>query len=131
MRKIMFFTVLLMSITICFDANSTIVRPLGEPDPSTVKAAITELRSLSGKEKRERVREAKKVLREYKKDKKAGRSGSVEKVVLIILAILLPPLAVYLHQGEINGKFWLSILLWLLFILPGIIYALLVVLDEV
>jgi uncharacterized membrane protein YqaE (UPF0057 family) len=51
-------------------------------------------------------------------------------VVLIILAILLPPLAVYLHQGEINGKFWISVLLTLLFILPGIIYSLLVVTDN-
>ncbi|MBK7885425.1 MAG: YqaE/Pmp3 family membrane protein [Chitinophagaceae bacterium] len=49
--------------------------------------------------------------------------------LLVILAILLPPLAVYLHQGEINTKFWISLLLTLLFWLPGIIYALIVVLG--
>ncbi|RYD70574.1 MAG: YqaE/Pmp3 family membrane protein [Sphingobacteriales bacterium] len=50
---------------------------------------------------------------------------------MIILAILLPPLAVYLHQGEINKKFWISLLLTLLFFIPGVIYALLVVTGEV
>jgi len=48
---------------------------------------------------------------------------------LVILAILLPPLAVYLHQGEINTKFWISLILTLLFFIPGIIYALIVVLG--
>jgi uncharacterized membrane protein YqaE (UPF0057 family) len=44
---------------------------------------------------------------------------------------LLPPLAVYLHQGVINTKFWISILLTLCFWIPGVIYALLVVLDSI
>ncbi|OAV45925.1 hydrogenase expression protein [Lewinella sp. 4G2] len=48
-------------------------------------------------------------------------------ILLIILAILLPPLAVFLHQGEINTKFWISLVLSLLFFLPGVIYALLVI----
>ncbi|TDO25122.1 uncharacterized membrane protein YqaE (UPF0057 family) [Sediminibacterium goheungense] len=52
---------------------------------------------------------------------------STNQVLLGILCVLLPPLAVGLHQGEINGKFWLSLLLTLLFWLPGVIYALIVV----
>ncbi len=40
----------------------------------------------------------------------------------IVFAILLPPLAVGLFEG-IHGPFWLSILLTLLFWLPGVIYA--------
>jgi uncharacterized membrane protein YqaE (UPF0057 family) len=103
----------------------------GEPDPATVKAALAEFRNLSKKERRERIKEVKKEFKLYKKENKAGSSKKVDQVVLIILAILLPPLAVYLHQGEINGKFWLSLLLWFLFILPGVIYALLVVTDSV
>jgi uncharacterized membrane protein YqaE (UPF0057 family) len=51
-------------------------------------------------------------------------------VLLVILAILLPPLAVYLHQGEVNTKFWISLLLTLLFWLPGVIYALIVILGD-
>jgi uncharacterized membrane protein YqaE (UPF0057 family) len=49
--------------------------------------------------------------------------------LLVVLAILLPPLAVYLHEGVINGKFWLDLILTLLFYLPGMIYALIVVLS--
>ena len=45
---------------------------------------------------------------------------------LIILAILLPPLAVYLKQG--GGKqLLISIILTICFILPGIIHALWIV----
>lgn len=51
------------------------------------------------------------------------------KLVLVLLAIFIPPLGVYLHQGAINSKFWISLLLTLLFYLPGQIYSLLVVLD--
>ena len=121
----------IFSLIIVAPASASFSLPTAEPDPTTVKAAIAELKNLPKKERKERVREAKKQLKQLKKDKKEGRSGDVDKVILIILAILLPPLAVYLHQGEINSKFWISLLLTLLFILPGIIYALLVVLDEV
>ena len=103
----------------------------GEPDPATVQAALAEFKNLSKKERKERIKEVKKEWKIYKKEKKAGNAKKVDQVVLIILAILLPPLAVYLHQGEINGKFWLSLLLWFLFILPGVIYALLVVTDSI
>lgn len=44
-------------------------------------------------------------------------------VLLVIFAIILPPLAVLFTDG-LRGPFWLSILLTLLFYLPGLIYAL-------
>ena len=104
----------------------------GQPDKATIDAAIKEFRGLSRADRRARIRESKKWLKEYRADKKAGKSKKeTDQVLLIILCILLPPLAVYLKEDEINGKFWLSILLTLLFWLPGVIYALLVVFDEV
>ncbi len=57
--------------------------------------------------------------------------ASVGLALLIVLAIILPPLAVFLHQGEINTKFWISLVLSLLFWVPGIIYAFLVIFDVV
>jgi uncharacterized membrane protein YqaE (UPF0057 family) len=39
--------------------------------------------------------------------------GDVDLIILVILAILLPPLAVYLDEG-ITGKFWLTLILCLL-----------------
>jgi uncharacterized membrane protein YqaE (UPF0057 family) len=52
----------------------------------------------------------------------------ISTVLLVILAILLPPLAVYLVSG-IGTDFWISLILTLLFILPGIIFALIKVLG--
>lgn len=40
----------------------------------------------------------------------------------IIIAILLPPLGVFLQVG-IGGHFWLNILLTILGYIPGIIHA--------
>jgi uncharacterized membrane protein YqaE (UPF0057 family) len=91
------------------------------------KSAINEFKTISKTERKERITEAKKLLKEYKKQKKAGDNPSTNTVLLAILCVILPPLAVYLHQGEINNKFWISLLLTLLFVLPGIIYAFIVV----
>lgn len=100
------------------------------PAASDVKAAMEQFKSLSKSERRDKIKEVKKQLRELKAQKQDNSAPSTNTALLVILAILLPPLAVYLHQGEINGKFWLSLLLTLLFFLPGVIYALLVVLGE-
>lgn len=105
-------------------------RNSSEPAPATVNAAIEEFKSLSKKERKSRIKEAKKELKKFKSEKKAGRAAEESTVLLVILAILLPPLAVYLHQGEINNKFWISLILTLLFWLPGVIYALIVVLGD-
>ncbi len=93
----------------------------------SISELVKEFRSLSRKERKARIKEVKKQIREYRKAKRQGRDGSTDTLLLVILAILLPPLAVYLHQGEINTKFWISLLLTLLFWLPGVIYALIVI----
>ncbi|HSO43534.1 MAG TPA: YqaE/Pmp3 family membrane protein [Rhodospirillales bacterium] len=43
-------------------------------------------------------------------------------LVRIVIAILLPPLGVFLQVG-FGGQFWLNILLTLLGYIPGIIHA--------
>lgn len=102
-----------------------------EPDPEAVKAALNDFKSLSRSERKSRLKEAKKLFKQYKADKKAGRKAETDQVLLAILAILLPPLAVYLKEGEINSKFWISLILTLIFWIPGVIYALLVVFDAI
>lgn len=47
----------------------------------------------------------------------------------ILLAILLPPLGVFLEVG-FKGHFWLNILLTLMGFIPGIIHALYVILKH-
>ncbi len=96
----------------------------------TLKDAFNEFKSVSKAERNNRIKEVKKELKEYKKAKKAGKEPSTNTLLLVILAILLPPLAVYLYEGEINSKFWIALLLTLLFFLPGIIYALIVILGD-
>ena len=56
-------------------------------------------------------------------------ADDVELILYLILAILLPPLAVYLLFG-LDIKFWISILLTLLFWFPGLVFALYHVLNE-
>ena len=98
--------------------------------PTSFSSAIHEFMDLSRKERRERIKEAKSEIKNFKAEKKAGSEPSTNQLLLVILAIILPPLAVYLHEGVINGKFWLDLLLTLLFFLPGVIYALIVVLGK-
>lgn len=57
-------------------------------------------------------------------------ASDVDLVLLVILAILLPPLAVFLKRG-LDTMFWISLLLTLLFWFPGVIFALLIVLDAI
>ncbi len=79
--------------------------------------------SLSRSERKSRLNAAKDALKNMK-------DASSNTVLLVILAILLPPVAVLVHQGTLNSKFWISLLLWLLFYIPGLIYALLVIFGK-
>ena len=141
MKKILYLLVIssLLNFGIKTDAraaNIYVVVPEINPSVSThptlnIGKLVHEFRSLSRAERRERIREVKRELRHFNKEKRAGRARETNMVLLVILAILLPPLAVYLYEGEINNKFWISLILTLLFFLPGIIYALLVITGSV
>jgi uncharacterized membrane protein YqaE (UPF0057 family) len=146
MRK-QIITVLLLCMFCTWTSNSfaAIVVPAAssskEPDPATVKAAIEAFKGLSNKEKRVKLKLAKKEIKTYKKRSKHGDEVDTNTLLLVIIAIILPPLAVYLHEDEINNKFWITLLLFLLGIagafflswvalLAAIVYALLVVLGN-
>lgn len=115
--------------------------PTAGPSQTDIRSALSEFKSLPGKEKKYRLKEAKKAIREFKKEKKKGMEPSTETLLLVIIALFIPPLAVYLHQGETNNKFWITTLLFVagllgaLFIgwalvLASIIYALIVILGN-
>lgn len=122
---------LLSALFLSVSVNSySLVVPVTQPVTETIKNdAVKEWNSLSTKEKKERIKEVKKEIKNFKKEKRKGADPDTNTLLLVILAILLPPLAVYLHQGEINTKFWISLILTLLGWLPGIIYALIVILG--
>lgn len=137
--KRVIFTFLALLVTTLYSTNqpnaTIVINPvenktvINEPVPATVNSAVEEFKDLSRKEKKERIKELKSEIRKFKDAKKSGAEPSTNTLLLVILAILLPPLAVYLHQGEINNKFWISLILTLLFWIPGVIYALIVVLG--
>ena len=132
-RFMLYCLVFSLAITISSPAFSSMIVPAAgtvkDPDPATVKAALAEFKSLSKKERRFRIHEAKKELKHLKKQNPENKSN-VDMALLIILSFLLPPLAVYLYEDDINTKFWISVGLTLLFWIPGIIYALLVITES-
>lgn len=96
-------------------------------DDAVVTDAMSQFKSLSRVDRKAKLKEVKSLMKEYKANK-ATATPSNDKVLLAILAVLLPPLAVYLHEGTANGTFWISVLLTLLFYIPGLIFALITVL---
>lgn len=87
------------------------------------KTVKDNLRNMSAKEKREMRKEIKKAVRDAK-----NNGSDTELLLLVILAILLPPLAMALYDG-ISTRFWISLILTLLGFLPGVIYTLIVILG--
>lgn len=67
--------------------------------------------------------------KEIKKQLKAAKDvkGGADRVLCAIIAIFIPFLGVGLYMG-ITTEFWISLILTLLFFLPGLIYALWVIL---
>jgi uncharacterized membrane protein YqaE (UPF0057 family) len=96
-------------------------------DDAVVNDAMSQFKSLSRVDRKAKLKEVKSLMKAYKANK-ANATGSTDTVLLAILAILLPPLAVYLHEGTTNSTFWISVLLTLLFWIPGVIFALITVL---
>lgn len=101
---------------------------VSKDDEAMVKNAVAAFKGLSKAERKARIADAKQLMKEYKTQKAAGEAGT-NTILLAILAILLPPLAVYLHENAFNTKFWISLLLTILGWLPGVIYALIVILG--
>lgn len=63
--------------------------------------------------------------------KQKATSSDESKLLYIIIAILLPWLGVLLYEGGVTSHFWITLLLWFLFYFPGLIYAILVITDNI
>jgi len=135
MRKSLFILTAILLLATSFNhiSAAVIVPPASasnEPDAATTKAAVAAFKALSKKEKKVKIKEAKNEIKAFKAARKEGKEPSTNTLLLVILAILLPPLAVYLHEGEVNNRFWISLLLTLLFWIPGVVYALIIILGN-
>ena len=137
MKKSFFFSFIILmvftsnaAIPVASKNNDTTVSYTSKVDEKMVKDAMQAFSSLSKAEKKARFGEVKSLVKNYRQQQNEdGTEVSTNTLLYAILAILLPPLAVGLHEGGINNRFWISVLLSLLFWLPGIIYALIVVLT--
>lgn len=96
----------------------------------TVESRIAAIQKVSSSKAAAKTAVAEKVFKNKinKIEKKTATPLPVDTIVLVVLAILIPPLAVYLSEGSITGTFWLNLVLTLLCGLPGVIHALIVVL---
>lgn len=153
MKKILSVTLLsAIFATICYTpTQATLITSKADPTTTTItkeeaiKNALAEFKSLSRKERNVRFKEAKAALKQYKAARKAGNTTDTDTktILMVVLAILLPPLAVYLKQNATDGKFMLDLLLalvgiigiltipilgWLLW-LAAVVYALIVIIE--
>ena len=88
--------------------------------------------TLSKKELKKEQRAQRKAFKKKLKAqlKQLRQENDTDLLLLVILAVLLAPLAMYIYEGSATNRFWISLLLWLIFILPGMIYTLVVILGE-
>lgn len=106
-----------------------------EKEKLVLEAVKSKLSGMSKEEKKAFKKEVKEFAKEQNLNKdniystEATSDVSESTLLLVLITILLPPLGVYLHEDEINSKFWISLLLTLLFYFPGLIYSLIVVLE--
>ena len=79
-------------------------------------------------------KELKSALKQLKKQKVQNHQDVAKpavNIVELIFAIIIPPVGVLLHEDGLNSRFWISLLLTLLFFIPGMVYAILVVTDSI
>ena len=113
--------------------------------PTTTQKTVANKPSKKVKFTKEEKKAVKNFVKEVKKMDEAQRvelinnlpdnatvadAAEVDQVVLVLLAIFIPPLAVFLNNG-LGTEFWIDLILTILGWLPGMIYALLLVLGVI
>ena len=128
MKKYAFF---LLAISLLLSSLSQAAIPPTSSQPTIaneqIEESIAALKNMSKKERKEKSMEIKKAVRSYKSQIKDDDDVDTNKVLALVFAVLIPPIGVVIYENKVTTKFWLSLLLTLLFYLPGMIYSLLVV----
>lgn len=96
-------------------------------DDATFKKEVIE--HAKTKSVRQQLKAAIRQHRDAIKDNSPDSPADDSLILYVILAILLPPLAVGLYMNGLTTEFWICLLLTLLFYIPGLIYALYVILS--
>ncbi|MBI1265899.1 MAG: YqaE/Pmp3 family membrane protein [Cryomorphaceae bacterium] len=110
------------------DKKSTSPNPLSKDAPTNAtlpaKVGATEFHELASMLKKQTL-----AFETTKAEKSEKPMDDQELVLFLILAILLPWLAMILLYG-VGKEFLISLLLWFVFLLPGIVYAVIMVLRK-
>ena|SRR5690606_24939732 len=128
MKSLKFLLLMCSLLFVAAPVARAVVRPVNTENT----AVAAEKKEMSKKEIRQEKRLQKKTVKQELKQavknwKKEGASDT-DTLLLVIVAILLPPLAMAIYDG-ISNRFWISLLLTLLFYLPGLIYTLVIILG--
>lgn len=124
---------LLLSLTFLFSLLAVVpahaaVAVESAATEAAVETAPTLTKREIRKKKRQERRAKRKAVRTAIKDwRKAQVSDDL--LLIIIITILIPPLGMFLFEGDFTNRVLISLLLTLLFYLPGLIYTLIVILD--
>ncbi|PSR11054.1 MAG: hypothetical protein DA408_05525 [Bacteroidetes bacterium] len=136
------FTLLLVVAFLVFtpSGQGAVLRPTHEKKTETLDQQHTK------KERRQAVRQQRKSFRSALRDqlraaRESGSSADLGLLLLVIIALILPPLAMYLYDGETSSRFWISLVLLLLAIplwgflgalalTASIVYTLYIILSE-
>lgn len=106
--------------------------------PTAEKTAMEEAPAMTKRQLRQQKRQERRAERKAKRAerkavwravKEGWKNRDNDELLLIIITILLPPLGMYLFEGDFTDRVLISLLLTLLFYLPGLIYTLIVILD--
>jgi hypothetical protein len=112
MRKFVLKAILLalFCVSICVEASAISLKPnpidsanTTTVDKTVLNNAMNDFKNLSRRERKSRITEAKKAIKDYKKNKSSD--ADTNTLLLCILAILLPPLAIYLKKVKSMPNF--------------------------
>lgn len=113
--------------TVAPQNTQTAVAPSSKEVRSTVKNIVADVK------KSDVQQAAPAVIKQAQKSNTgnaATPAGDTDPVLLIILAILIPPLAMYLYEGSWTSRCTVNLILTLLCGLPGMIHALVIILGK-
>ena len=127
MKKVLLFLFMLFCLPAMQPAHAAVAVQSATTEAAAKEAPTLTKRELR-KEKRQERRAKRKAIRSAFKDlRKADVSDDL--LLIIIITILIPPLGMFLFEGDLTSRVLISLLLTLLFYLPGLIYTLIVILG--
>lgn len=127
MKKVLLFLSMLFFLPVLQPAYAAVAVQSAATEAAAKEAPTLTKRELR-KEKRQERRAKRKAIRATFKELRKSKVSD-DLLLIVIITILIPPLGMFLFEGDFTDRVLISLLLTLLFYLPGLIYTLIVILD--